>query len=146
MRKLLYLLAVATIVCLALPLSARKKSKKIVLPQTAVEFINTHYQGEKISRIEWDTDNTPAKYEVKLANGDEITFDSNGEWKEVETDNKTMIPRTLLPDTIYKYVAFKYPKLNIVEAKKNTVGYRVEISNGVELIFSSTGKFIRKSN
>ncbi|MDE6715557.1 MAG: PepSY-like domain-containing protein [Muribaculaceae bacterium] len=145
MKKLLLSLAIVALICVSRPMSARKKSKKVVLPKAAMQFINTHYSGEKISHIEWDTDATSAKYEVKLANGDEVTFDANGQWTEVETAANAMIPRTILPDTVYKYIAFKYPKLNIVEANTNTVGYKVELSNGVELIFSSTGKFIRKN-
>lgn len=145
MKKILLALAIVALISVSLPLSARKKSKKVVLPEAAMQFISTHYSGVNISHIDWDNDKTPAKYEVKLANGDEITFNAGGEWTEVETADNAMIPRTLLPDTIYKFIAFKYPTKNIVEAKTNSVGYKVELSNGVELIFSSTGKFIRKN-
>ncbi|MCH5216401.1 MAG: PepSY-like domain-containing protein [Muribaculaceae bacterium] len=145
MKKILYIITITGVFLVSFPLTARKKTKKVVIAPESVEFINTHFQGVTIDKSEIERNTETLEYAVKLDNGDRIVFDEKGEWQEVKAGESGMIPRTLLPDTIYKYIAFKYPQRNIIETKKNSVGYKVELANGVELIFSSTGKFIRKN-
>lgn len=118
--------------------------KKNILPLAATQFIDTNFSGIKIANVERDIENKSLEYDVELVDGTDIKFDRDGMWLEIETLGFVEFPRTVLPDTIYKFIGFKYPGLEIKDAKKNKMGYKVEVLNGCEMYFSTTGKFLRK--
>ncbi|MDO4225302.1 MAG: PepSY-like domain-containing protein, partial [Bergeyella zoohelcum] len=119
------------------------------LPQEANTFLQTHFAGVNISRIERDSDDND--YEVYLANGYELEFNSTGIWKDVNGGTNRPLPASvlaLLPSGIENYRATNYPSTTIIEVEKNftngtLTGYNVDLSNGVDLIFNADGNFVR---
>jgi len=67
------------------------------LPASASTFLNTFFKDVTIRKAEKQTPTVTNKtaYSVELANGIEVDFDQEGNWKEVESDNDTAIPTGL---------------------------------------------------
>ena len=64
------------------------------IPQNAQSFIKQHFPNIEVSYIERDWDDI----EVYLANGTQIEFFPNGDWKEVKT--YTNMPDSILPQYV----------------------------------------------
>ena len=107
------------------------------LPSPAKEFINTNYPGEKISYTVVDDDLIRPDYTVRLANGVEIQFDSNGALEKISA--RTGVPAAVVPVQIADYVKANYPEAVIIDYETGRREYDVELSNGLELKFN--GKF-----
>lgn len=112
------------------------------LPQEAKSFLNVYYPSVDILRTIRDKDNGRVEYEVTLANGHEVTFDSNGSWKDVDAPAMQIIPAGIAPQPIADYVATNYPNDGINEISKENYGYEVELVNTIDLRFSADGTFI----
>lgn len=54
------------------------------LPEPARQFVQSNFSQHHISYIKIDRELFSTEYKVVLTNGDELEFDSDGEWKEVE--------------------------------------------------------------
>ncbi|UZJ63036.1 PepSY-like domain-containing protein [Sphingobacterium sp. KU25419] len=76
------------------------------LPTSASTFLNTFFKDVTIRKVEKQTPTATNKtaYSVELANGIEVDFDQEGNWKEVESDNDTAIPTGFISSTIVSYV------------------------------------------
>ncbi len=114
------------------------------LPEQSRTFIESHFTDVQTIRVEKnlipDADGTV--YEVKLANVFEIDFDADGVWIEVD-GNGNPVPTAIIPEAILTYVQSNYPpELFIESIEKKNYGYRIELSNDVELKFDSDGGFI----
>ena len=81
------------------------------------------------------------KYEVLLTNGTKIKFDKRGHWDKVKCKNHN-VPAPLIPTTINKFVRAYYPTTSIVKIDKERYGYKVELSNDLELKFNKSGLLI----
>lgn len=115
------------------------------LPSTAKSFIEANFEGTKVITVVQDDDDLYVwEYEVKLSNGIEITFNANGEWLEIEADKDTdRLPDHLIPDAILAYVTEHYPNQGVNSIEKESHGFDVELTNGVDLDFDHDGGFIR---
>ncbi|MFB3390295.1 PepSY-like domain-containing protein [Flavobacterium sp. LAR06] len=114
------------------------------LPDIAKTFLSTHFPSVTIVLVEKQYTARPngSFYDVTLANGFEIDFDIAGNWTEID-GNYTAIPIAIIPEKILSYVTSHYPTTNIVQIDKETTHYEVELSNDLDLVFTSTGDFIR---
>ncbi|WP_315599070.1 PepSY-like domain-containing protein [Porphyromonas endodontalis] len=55
-----------------------------------------------------------------------------------------MVPKKIVPNAISNYVAKNFPGTSIRQIeKRRRGGYQVELSNGLELKFDSSLKFVR---
>lgn len=112
------------------------------LPQQAKSFLNVYYPSIDIISTMRDKDNGRVEYEVTLANGHEVTFDSEGAWKDVDAPATQIIPAGIAPQPIADYVATNYPTDGINEISKEYYGYEVELVNSLDLRFNADGTFI----
>lgn len=113
------------------------------LPMAAQTILKNNFKAS-VSHIKIEKDfGKISEYDVILTDGSEITFDRNGNWKEIEVKNTSSIPSGLIPDAISTYVKNNQKKVKITGIEKNRGGYEVELSNGVEMKFDSNGKFLR---
>ena len=92
------------------------------LPQTAQDFVSTHFKDATYIRIEQDKkpDADGALYDVYLSNGFKIEFDTKGLWVEVDGEIQA-IPTSiieLIPATIPSYIKTTYPNQYIVSIDK----------------------------
>lgn len=114
-----------------------------VLPVAAQTILKNNFKAQvnhiKIEK-EWGK---IREYEVILTDGSEISFDSKGNWKDIEVRKNASVPSALVPKAISTYVKQNQKKVNITGIEKNRNGYEVELSNGVEMKFNSEGKFLR---
>ena len=143
MRKLFLAIGLFTILSVAF-ISCDTKTKDVtVLPAAAQTVVKNDFKSE-ISDIEIDKkDGVIIEYEVKLANGMEIEFDTLGVWKEIKAPADGEVPRAMVPDSIMNYVNEKYPEIKVRKIQKESYGYEVDLSNKTELQFDHNGGFIK---
>lgn len=111
------------------------------LPLKAKQFIK-QYKKSDISFIKMEKGFfTNKTYEVKLKDGSEFEFDGKGDWKEIDLKLEA-IPLHLIPNSIQQYIKKSFPKNNVVKISKESNKYEIELSNGLDLEFSKSGKFI----
>ncbi len=113
------------------------------LPKEAQTFISTYYSNITISKAEKVVDGSISFYEVKFINGHEVTFNSKGEWIEVDAPDGQTIPSGIVPSTIENYLNENYQGYGVNEINKLSTGYEVELVSGVDLQFDSLGNFVR---
>lgn len=142
MKKLLLMLALIVGVFSA---SARDTYSHDVnvLPKAAQTVLSNNFKA-KVNHIKIDKDfGRVSEFDVVLNDGTEITFDKNGNWKDVEVKIGSSVPSFFVPNAITNYIKNNQKKATVVGIEKNRSGYDVELSNGVEMKFNSEGKFIR---
>lgn len=141
-RLLMIMVAVAGI---ALSASARDTyaHDASVLPKAAQTTLANAFKS-KVSVIKIDKDfGMVSEYEVVLTDGTEITFDSDGNWKDVEVGINASVPSKFIPAGVASYIKSNQPGTHVVGIEKKRGGYDVELSNGVEMKFNSEGQFLR---
>ena len=111
------------------------------LPQTAQDFLTTHFPKAKVGMIKVDKHLLKkTDYDVRLVNGYTIEFSNAGKWTSVDC-KKSAVPEAIIPRTIRNYVAKNYPEVKIVKIEKKSTKYEVTLSDDVELTFSLLGQF-----
>ena len=112
------------------------------LPQKARTFINQHFGNTSVSNIKMDNamSQNNRKYEVMFANGAEVEFDQNGDWKEIDTRGQA-IPTAIIPMNVGDYVKTNYATQSINKIKKDGNEVKVELNNNVKLKFDKDGRF-----
>lgn len=114
-----------------------------VLPAAAQTVIKNNFKAG-VSFIKIDkTLGMIDGYEVVFRDGSEITFDTKGNWKDVEVRNSKSVPSAFIPVAVTKYVKNNQNGSKIVGIEKDRSGYTVDLANGVELKFDMNGKFTR---
>lgn len=119
------------------------------LPTASKEFITNSF-GDDVTvsqtkeRYVADSDGT--FYIVYLAGGNEVDFNKNGIWINVENDayglSPSVLAKILKPLTLV-YLAENYPTVKVEEVDNLGVnGYEVDLKNDIDLLFDSTGKFV----
>lgn len=113
------------------------------LPPSAQTVINDNFKS-KVSLIKIDKGVMGvSEYEVILNDGSEITFDKNGNWKDVEMPANKQVPDFFVMKTIKDYVNRNNKGQKIVGIEKDRSTYEVQLSNGTELKFDRSGNFLR---
>lgn len=112
------------------------------LPLKAQTFISTYYPGLTTTKIERVVDNTILFYEVKFNNGQEVTFNAEGEWIEVDAPDGQTIPDGIVPSAIVDYLNENYNGYGVNEINRVSTGYQVELVSGVDMLFDSLGNFV----
>ena len=106
------------------------------IPQNAQNFIKQHFSGIEVTFIERDWDDI----EVYLANGTQIDFFPNGDWKEVKCYGN--MPNTILPANVMNTVKRTYPNAAIVKIEKQFTTFQVKLNNMMELYIDSNGQLL----
>lgn len=109
------------------------------LPQEAQNMLTQYFPKAKIGMIKVDKHLLKkTDYDVKLVNGTIIEFSNKGKWTLVDCKKKAL-PDGLVPNTIQRYVKKNFPSLTINKIQKKASGYRIGLSDGVELKFDLLG-------
>jgi hypothetical protein len=143
MKKILILL-VAIFFAFA-SMSAKKTTSrdKSVLPVAAQTVLNNNFSKTKVNHINIESGSFGKKeYDVILNNGTEIEFDKDGKWTEIDCGSNK-VPDNLIMLPIRNYVNKNYKGTKIVKIERNSKGYEVELSNGLELKFAQNGDFLK---
>ncbi len=113
------------------------------LPNSAQVILKNNFKAD-VSHIKIEKNFGKIKeYDVVLTDGTEITFDSHGNWKDIEVRQNASVPSSLVPKAIADYVKQNQKNAKITGIEKEKSGYEVELSNGVEIKFNSAGQFLR---
>lgn len=108
---------------------------KSKLPAAAQSFINEHFANAKLSYAKLDKDFLISSYEVVFADGSRLEFSNKGEWEEVDC-RRNEVPAVLIPAALSEYVKANYPDNKIVRIERDSRGYELKLSNGLELKFN----------
>ncbi len=112
------------------------------LPKAAQEFLTKEYANNAWAIGKKDLGSRSLKYKVILADGAEIEFDKNGNWKELDGKG-TIIPSHLIPKKIAAYVQKNYSAEKITKIDKSDRKIEVKLTNHIELEFTKGGDFVK---
>ena len=113
------------------------------IPVPAQEFIKEYFPKSTVVLVEMDADDEGKEYCAWLNDGTKVEFDVLGEWKRVSR-NKTGVPSRLVPPVITEYVKTNYPQDIISKLSKKSYGYKIELSDDMDLRFDPQGNFIEE--
>ncbi len=103
------------------------------MPAKAIHFLEHHFANVTVSQCVKDFDDNA--YEVDLADGTDIEFDSKGEWREVEApDGEALsaeVVTKLLPRRAYSTLKDRGYNESVESVKRGRGGYVVEFTNNL---------------
>ena len=111
------------------------------LPKEAQKFLSVHYPQNKVLSAMHDRDFADNDYTVYLEDGTKIEFDGSGKWESVKNHNGK-IPTGVVPAEIQNYIAKHYPSQSVEKIERKRYGYEVELTNDLDMKFSSNGAFL----
>lgn len=109
------------------------------LPVSVKTFVQQSFPGMNITYAEKDLELTGYKYDVVLADGTRIEFDTNDVWDKIERPLTNPVPIALIPAPIVAHLQANFPDAMILKIDKEHYGYEVELANGLELKFNKQG-------
>ena len=109
------------------------------LPGTVMSFIQQNFPGKTVTYAEKDLELTGYKYEVTLADGTRIEFDTDDLWDNVQGTMSYPVPTALIPEAILAHLQSNYPDAMVLKIDKESFGYEMELANGLELKYNKGG-------
>ncbi len=109
------------------------------LPQQITAFIQQNFPGQTISFATKDLEITGWQYDVVLADGTQIDFDTDKMWDKIQCTMGNPVPTGLIPAQIANHLRTNFPDAMILKIDKERYGYEVELANGLELKFNQQG-------
>lgn len=106
------------------------------LPEKAQKFLKDNFDGVKVLYALQDDDFINPDYEVRLEDGTKLDFEHNGSLDKIS--NRSGVLLSLVPVQIRDYIKAHYPEAIIVSYDPGRRDYEVELSNGLELKFSTS--------
>ena len=113
----------------------------VSVPVQATAFIDQYFPESSVVLVEIENDEGTRAYSVWLNDGTKIEFDMQGDWKRVGR-KKTGVPSILIPGTIMQYVKTHYPNNVVTKFSKKEYGYKLELSDDMDLRFNKQFQFI----
>ena len=127
--------------CLTMLLAACDDTK---IPARSKAFIDQFFPESSVVIVEMEEDGDGLEeYEVWLNDGTKIDFDLQGEWKVVAR-KKTGVPLSLIPQQIKYFVKTKYPNNVITKFSRKDYGYKLELSDDMDLRFNKQYQFMEE--
>jgi len=115
------------------------------LPQQVQLFVKTNFPNQNITFADKDMKWFSYKYDIMLADGTEIGFDTSNEWDKIES-KLNPVPAQLIPEPVATYVNANFPSIAIVKIDKERKGYEVELANGIEFKLNEQGAVTEMEN
>lgn len=109
------------------------------LPAPVMSFIQQTYPGQTITFAQKDLELTGWKYEVFLADGSHVEFDTDDTWDKVESPMTQPVPAQLIPAPIATHLQANFPGAFVTKIDKERNGYEIELATGVELKYNKQG-------
>ncbi len=109
------------------------------MPQQITAFIQQNFPGQTISFATKDLEITGWQYDVVLADGTQIDFDTDKMWDKIQCTMSNPVPTALIPAPITTHLQTNFPDAMVLKIDKERNGYEVELANGLELKFNQQG-------
>lgn len=109
------------------------------LPGAITAFIQQNFPNQAITFAQKDLEITGWQYDVVLADGTQIEFDTDQMWDKIQCPMTNPVPAVLIPAPIISYLQGNFPGVMIQKIDKDSFGYEVELANGLELKFNQAG-------
>ena len=140
------LLALAFSLFILTACDKEKVVEETSLPAGAKEFVEAHFPSATIQQVVRDRDDLTTTYDVILDNQVKLAFDKSGDCYDIEGNNTTKLPDSVIPSNVLAYVKENYPDHFIIEWEKDKTDQEIKLSNRLELIFNLSGTFLRIDN
>ena len=140
MKKLIALAILALILMMNACSDKPVTAEQVPVPIKA--FIQQYFPGQTITYAEKDLELTGYKYDVFLADGTRIDFDTDDVWDKINCPLTNPVPTALIPAPIATFIQANYPDAMITKIDKENRGYEVDLANGLELKFNKQGALI----
>lgn len=112
------------------------------MPPRAQQFMKTHF-GKTTLHAYRDDD----KFKVETTSHQEVEFDKNGRWEEIENKQHQSLPTSviaLLPAPVRSYLTAHYPRGIVYEISRDDKGYIVKVEGEkVKIRFDSQGNYVK---
>ncbi len=109
------------------------------LPGAITNFIQQNFPDQAITFAQKDLEITGWQYDVVLADGTQIEFDTDQMWDKIQSPMTKPVPAALIPAPIMTYLQGNYPAVMVLKIDKDNTDYEVELANGLELKFNQAG-------
>lgn len=109
------------------------------MPAPITAFIQQNFPNQAITFAQKDLEITGWQYDVVLADGTQIEFDTDQMWDKIQCPMTNPVPAVLIPAPIMSYLQGNFPGVMIQKIDKDSFGYEVELANGLELKFNQAG-------
>ena len=126
MKKLLYILPIAVVLCLN---SCSNNENYDEVPQSIIEFITQYWPSPIIENYTHPNDN---EYNVTIKNGPSIEFDGDYSWTEAD-GNGLELPQVFLydqlPSKLYEYLESMEYLNEVFKVERTPRTYTLELLN-----------------
>ena len=112
------------------------------LPAPIQTFVQQYFPGQTITFAQKDLELTGWKYEIFLADGTHIDFDTDDMWDKIECPLTNPVPTALIPPPVASTIQANYPDAMITKIDKERNGFEVDLANGLELKFNKQGAIV----
>ena len=119
---------------------AAAPAASIQVPDAINAFVKQNFPNATIAGVEQDSDHGGMEYDIYLSDGTKVDFDANSQWDKVECH--AGVPASLVPQAIATYVKSNYQNMTITKIDREFSGYEIELSNGLDLKFDKSGRFM----
>lgn len=109
------------------------------LPAQITAFIQQNFPGQTITFAKKDLEITGWQYDVVLADGTQIDFDTDDMWDKIQSPMTNPVPVNLIPAPIVTHLRANFPDAMILKIDKERGGYEIELANGLELKYNQQG-------
>lgn len=109
------------------------------LPVPITSFIQQNFPGQTISFAKKDLEITGWQYDVVLADGTQIDFDTDKMWDKIQSSMTNPVPTQLIPAPIVTHLQANFPDAMVLKIDKERNGYEIELANGLELRYNEQG-------
>ncbi len=113
------------------------------IPQKAQTFLDKYFPKSSIVLTEIAVEENVLEYEVWLNDGTKVEFDMQGNWRRVAR-KKSGVPVEMIPAPIMQFIHENYPGNVVTKYSWKDYGYKIELSDDMDLRFNKQYKFIEE--
>lgn len=111
------------------------------LPLEAQQYLSDYFESAvSVVKVDKNIIGGVDEYEVTLADGTRVTFNSEGLAEETEAARGDVLPDGVLPAGVRAYLAEHQKGARVVKIERRHGGYEVELTNGLEVKFDTDGR------
>lgn len=108
------------------------------VPANCQTFVKQYFPSQAVTYAEKDWSWFSYKYELVLADGTRVEFDTDNVWDKIESP-MTGVPVAVIPAPVAAFLNTTYPGVLVKKIDKERYGYEVELVNDIELKLNEQG-------